>query len=56
VRADAGRGPTPGGVRYSAFIGHLHLARGTPELLTRNVGSIPRYADELIETLVAPTR
>ncbi len=57
-----GCGLTPAAARrravfaYSAFIGHLHLGRGTPELLTRNVGSIPRYADELIDTLVAPTR
>ena len=57
-----GCGLTPAAARrravfaYSAFIGHLHLGRGTPELLTRKVGSIPRYADELIDTLVAPTR
>ncbi len=38
---------------YSAFIGHLHLKRSSPDLIRGAVGSVSRYADEVIETLLA---
>jgi len=38
---------------YSAFLGNLQLAHASPELLRRSVGSMSRYADELIATLIS---
>ena len=38
---------------YSAFIGHLHLRRSSPDLIKSSVGSTQRYADEVIDALVA---
>lgn len=38
---------------YSAFLGHLHLRHSTPALLRSSVGSVSRYADEVITALLA---
>lgn len=38
---------------YSAFLGNLQLAHASPELLRRSVGSMSRYADELMATLLS---
>ncbi len=38
---------------YSAFLGNLQLAHASPDLLRRSVGSMSRYADEVMATLLS---
>ncbi len=40
---------------YSAFLGNVQLMRSTPDLLESAVGSLAKYADEVVETLVRTT-
>lgn len=39
---------------YSAFLGNLQLAHASPELLRKSVGSMTRYADEVMALLLTP--
>lgn len=39
---------------YSAFLGNLQLAHASREVLRRSVGSMSRYADEVVALLLAP--
>ncbi len=41
---------------YSAFLGNIQLMRSAPDLLESSVGSLSRYADEVVEALVRTTR
>jgi len=38
---------------YSAFLGHLHLRRHTPEIVASHAGPSTRYLDEILRTLLA---
>jgi AcrR family transcriptional regulator len=38
---------------YSAFLGHVHLKRHTPDLVSAQMGSNQRYIDELLRILLA---
>ncbi len=38
---------------YSAFLGHVQLVHSCPDLLKTSVGPLNRYADEVIDALVA---
>ena len=39
---------------YSSFIGHVQLMHGAPDVVRRSVGSLRRYGDEVLASLVAP--
>lgn len=54
----AGQGPTLARRRamlvYCAYLGHLHLARHTPQLVADVAGPPERYLDDVLRTLLAP--